>query len=109
MKRLALSRAASGLVRALLCRVPDSRDRILLSEIQSSDWHSLTLAGERHVITLRIIGDGARLIGSALTSRLADHEFSIPGIIVADIAAGRMKDEENRTVSVQIEALTIEA
>ena len=109
MKRLPLSRAASGLVRALLRRVLDSRDRILLSEILFSDRHSLTLAGERHVVTLRIIGDGARLIGSALTNRLADHEFAIPGIIVADIAASRLKDEGDRTVSVQIEALTIEA
>ena len=109
MTRLALSRSAAALIRALLCRVPDSRDRILLTDIQSSDWHSLTLAGERHVLALRVIGDGARLIASTLTNRLADHEFAIPGIIVADIAAGRLIDEENRTVSVQIEALTIEA
>ena len=47
MLRMALSRAASGLLRALLERIGDQRDRILLSEVQSVDWQSLTFAGER--------------------------------------------------------------
>lgn len=109
MTRLPLSKAASGLLRALLARVPDSRDRILLSGIRSCDWHSLTLAGERHVIDLNFTGDGAPIIASALTAGLADHEFAIPGIIVADIAPGPVEDDGNGTVSVRIEALTIDA
>ena len=109
MKRLALSRGASGLIRGLIGRVPDSRDRILLTEVRTCDWHSLTLAGERHVLDLRFTGNGARIVASALTSGLADHEFSIRGIIVADIAASPIVDGEDGTVSVQIEALTIDA
>jgi len=46
---MAMSSAACGPLRALLRRSGDQADRILLSEIQSVDWQSLTFAGERHL------------------------------------------------------------
>ena len=56
MNRIAMSTAASGLLRALIGRARVDRDRILLIEIVSVDWQSLTFTGERHRIELRISG-----------------------------------------------------
>ena len=81
----------------------------LLSELRSEAWHSLTFAGERHRIDLRIPGPGAAAIADVLTRDLADAEFAIPGEIVADIAVeGAMIEHPDGTISLTIEALTVE-
>ena len=102
-----MSRAASGLIRSLLARVGENRDRILLINIGSVDWQSLTFTGERHVLALRISGPDGEAVAEQLTAGLADAEFAIPDHIVADIAAESVTDEENGSILVTIEALTI--
>jgi hypothetical protein len=105
---MALSSAASGLLRALLERIGDQRDRILLSEVQSVDWQSLTFSGERHVMRLRVPGPEAELIVVLFTSGIEDAEFSIPGQIVADIAvAGIPARAADGSITLEIEALTV--
>ena len=109
MMKLAMSPAAAGLLRALLLRAGVDRNRILLSDFRSTDWHSLTFAGERHRIDLRIPGPDAAVIARSLTDDLGDAEFAIPGQIVADIAVdGAMIEHPDGAVSLTIEALTIE-
>ena len=109
MMKLAMSPAAAGLLRALLSRVGVDRNRILLSNFRSTDWHSLTLAGERHRIHLRVPGPGAAAVAQRLTHDLGEAEFSIPGQIVADIAVeGAMIEHADSAVSLTIEALTVE-
>lgn len=108
MLNFVMSSAASGLLRALLDRAGDQRDRILLSEIRSLDWQSLTLAGERHLIRLRILGPDAERIVGGFINGIEDAEFSIPGHIVADIAVdGTPRRELDASVSLVIEALTV--
>ena len=108
MLRIAMSRAASGLLRALLARTGERSDRILLTEIQSVDWRSLTFTGETHVITLRIPGPNAATTVDRLTLGLEDLEFSIPGHLVADIAvASAPSRARDGSVTLAIEALTI--
>ena len=108
MLNLLMSPAASGLLRALLDRAGDQRDRMLLSEIRSVDWHSLTLAGERHSITLRIPGPDAERMVDKFIHGLEDAEFAIPGHIVADIAVvGAPTRALDRSVTLEIEALTV--
>ena len=51
MNRIAMSSAASGLLRALIARSGIPRNRILLTDAQSTDWRSLTFTGERHLLT----------------------------------------------------------
>ena len=107
MLNMALSRAASGLLRALLERIGD-HDRILLSEIQSVDWQSLTFTGETHLMRLRVPGPDADLIVGRLTHGLEEAEFSIPGYLVADIAmVGVPRRALDGSVTLAIEALTI--
>lgn len=109
MNRLPLSAAAAGLLRSLLSRAPQDRDRILLTESRSVDWQSLTFVGERHEFRFRVPGpDGARIV-ALLTDGLPDAEFAIPRHIVADIAlAGEPGAEPDGSVSFSIEALTIQ-
>ena len=108
MMRMPLSEAASALLRALLARAGVSRDRILLSEFRSTDWQSLTFIGERHHVHLRIPGPGADAIVRRMTADLEDVEFAIPGHVVADIVlAGPMRRDDDGSISVELEALTI--
>ena len=109
MMKLAMSSAAAGLLRALLNRAGVDRNRILLSDFRSTDWRSLTFAGERHRIDLRIPGPGAATVAQLLTRDLDESEFAIPGQIVADIAIdGAMIEHPDGAISLTVEALTIE-
>lgn len=109
MMKLAMSPAAAGLLRALLNRAGVDRNRILLSDFRSTDWRSLTFAGERHRIDLRIPGPGAATVAQLLTRDLDESEFAIPGQIVADIAIdGAMIEHPDGAISLTVEALTIE-
>ena len=108
MLNMVMSAAASGLLRALLDRAGDQRNRILLSDIHSVDWQSLTLAGERHLVTLRIPGPDAERMVAAFILGIEDAEFAIPGHIVADIAvAGIPSRALDLSVTLEIEALTV--
>ena len=109
MMKLAMSPATAGLLRALLARAGVDRNRILLTDFRSTDWRSLTFAGESHHIDLRIPGPGAAAVAGILTRDLGEAEFAIPGQIVADIAVeGAMVEHPDGAISLTIEALTIE-
>lgn len=108
MTRIAMSRAAAGLLRALLSRAGKHSDRILLSECRSVDWQSLTFVGERHNLLLRFTGADAQALVEDFCSGLGDAEFAIPGQIVADIAVqGTSVCESDGSIAIAIEALTI--
>jgi hypothetical protein len=108
MLRVAMSAAASGLLRAILGRARVRRDRILLIELQSTDWQSLTLTGERHEISLRIPPPDADEVARRLVEGLEDAEFAIPGQIVADIAvAGQIERGPDDSIALTIEGLTV--
>ena len=108
MMRLAMSRAASGLLRALVGRAGISRDRILLIEWFSREWQSLTFSGERHEARLRVCGPDAPVTMQRLTSNLGEAEFELCGHIVADIRLlGEPQYAGDGSVVVAIEALTI--
>lgn len=108
MMKLAMSAAAAGLLRALLGRAGIDRNRILLSNLRSTDWNSLTFAGERHEIALRIPGPGAAAVVAVLIDGLEHADFTIPGQIVADIALARPPiDDADGAITVEIEALTV--
>jgi hypothetical protein len=106
--RIAMSSAASGLLRVLLARAAIPRHRILLTQLESAEWQSLTFTGERHRIRLRVPGPGAKAIVDRLTRSLGEAEFAILGQIVADIAVeGEPLCEVDGSASLTIEALTI--
>lgn len=108
MMGLAMSRAGAALLRALIARAQEEADRVLLVDIRSTDWHSLTFAGERHSITLRVAGpEGARVL-ARVTDGLEDHEFTLAGQIVADITViDTVSTMADGSATTTIEALTV--
>jgi hypothetical protein len=108
MMKLAMSAAAVGLLRALLHRAGVDRDRILLMDFRSMTWNSLTFDGERHQITLRVPGPDARTVVDHLLDGLSDHEFTIPGHVVADIfCLGDARFADDGSATLDLEALTV--
>lgn len=108
MNRLAMSSAAAGLLRALIVRAGVPRDRILLTDVQSTDWQSLTFVGERHQFQLRVTGPNSSEIAARIADGIEDAEFSIPGQIVADInVCGELGLAPDGSTTLTIEALTV--
>jgi hypothetical protein len=104
----ALSHAAAALVRALGARAGMGRDRILLTDVHSTDWRSLTFTGERHHIGLRVTGRDSGQAVARMCKGLEDAEFSIPGIIVADLClVGAPARTPRGDTELVIEALTV--
>ena len=107
MMKLAMSQAAAGLLRTLLQRAGIARESVLLTDYRSTEWHSLTFAGERHEIGLRIPAP-ADAVAARLLDGLAEAEFAVTGHFVADIGlAGEPCGHADGAVTLFIEALTI--
>lgn len=108
MNRLPLTSSAAALFRALAARAGLPPDRALLSHITTTDWHSLTLDGERHRIALRLTGPDSKCATVRLCDEIEEAEFTLPGWIVADIAIERGPlIAPDGAVEIGIEALTI--
>ena len=108
MMSIGMSPAAAGLLRALINRACVARDRILLTEFRSTDWHSLTFCGERHRFSLRLAPPNAGVICHRLVHGLSDAEFTIPGHVVADVTVAKEpRTEADGSICLEIEALTV--
>jgi hypothetical protein len=109
MSNPVLSRAAAGLLRAMVARSGAPRNEILLTDVRSVEWHSLTFDGERHEIAMRLIGPDSPRHAALMLSGIEEHEFVIPGVTVVDIAVvGQSRDTGESSVRIAIEALTID-
>ena len=110
MMKMQMSSAAAALLRALTARSGVERNRILLTDVRSTDWQSLTFTGERHELSLRISGADSGVVAERMCTDLEDCEFSIAGLVVADIAlAGTPRRAPDGATELVIEALTIAA
>lgn len=108
MLSMMLSRAASGLLRALIQRIGEEPDKVLLSEFKTVGWQSLTFVGERHLLGLRVPGPDAMALVARFIDGIEEAEFSIPGQILADIAVvGTPVRELDGSINLAIEALTV--
>jgi hypothetical protein len=106
MTRLPMSPSAAALLRALLARADLERDRILLSEVRSTDWQSLTFKGEQHCLLLDLRGPDTKAAVARLVDGIEEAEFPVGGHILADIRADRRAMDDG-SFQVRIEALTI--
>lgn len=108
MMKLQMSSAAAVLLRALAARSGVEKNRILLTDIHSTDWQSLTFTGERHRLSLRVSGADSSAVAERMCAGLEEYEFSIGGLIVADIAlAATPRRAPDGATELVIEALTI--
>ena len=108
MNRLAIAPAAAALFRVLAARAGLAPDRTLLTGVETVEWQSLTLNGERHRIGLRLTGPGSEAAAIAMCDGLEDAELPMPRGFVADIALERpIRRSVDGAYEIHIEALTI--
>jgi len=75
-------RTTADRVREALLKLSDNHATCVTHEEKA--WSSITFAGTRHEVTLRFEGAAAVVYGEELIERLPEHEFTIPGQLVAD-------------------------
>lgn len=109
MSRPLMSAAAAALLRALLRKAGANQSRILLTDWTTTDWQSLTFAGERHVAGFAIAGKDALAIAREWTSGLDEADLPIgSSCFVGDIAVTCGPElREDGKVFVGLEALTL--
>lgn len=73
-------------------------------------WASVTFSGARHTVVLRYTGWEACEDGEALIAALPDHEFTVPGALVADVTVVRSDEAvlPQRTLEVELELLLLD-
>ena len=81
-----------------------------LEEHRGRAWASATFAGMRHRLRLSFAGDKGVERGEWLAQILAEHEFDLPGHIVADAAVieRHARREGTPALTLTIEILTVE-
>jgi hypothetical protein len=75
-------RTTADRVRAALMALTGSAGTLITHEEKA--WASITFAGTRHEVVLEFCGADAVVGGEELIEHLPDHEFRIPGQLVAD-------------------------
>ena len=56
-------------------------------------WASATFSGTRHTVTLAFEGPAAVAAGERLIAAISEHEFDIPGQLVADACVAEVTHE----------------
>ncbi len=69
-------------VRAALMGLTSGSGTVLVHS--ETTWSSITFSGTRHEVVLEFCGPDAVAAGEELIERLPDHEFALPGQLVAD-------------------------
>lgn len=75
-------RTAGDRLREALLALSDHHAQVI--EHREKAWASITFAGTRHTVSLLFAGADAVEAGEQLVATLPDHEFDIPGQLVAD-------------------------
>ena len=75
-------RTLADRVRAALMQLTGGTGTVLGHEEKA--WASVTFSGTRHEVVLEFCGADAVVAGEELIERLPDHEFALPGQLVAD-------------------------
>ncbi|MFC3174692.1 hypothetical protein ACFOD9_10545 [Novosphingobium bradum] len=73
-------------------------------------WASVTFSGARHTLALAFAGADAIAAAERVIAELADHEFDIPGHIVADAQVREVSHQHVPTaqLTMEIEILLLE-
>ena len=105
--RRAASDAGGELLRALADAVAGLDVRMAAEQVSSRDWASITFAGARHRLRLRLEGREAPAAVRAL-SRLDEETLALRGHLLADLKVEYAEETADR-VRLDIGALTVAA
>lgn len=75
-------RSLADRVRSGLMQITGGKGTVIGHE--ETSWASITFAGTRHAVVLEFCGADDVVRGEELIERLPDHEFTLPGQLVAD-------------------------
>jgi len=75
-------RTAGDRLRDAILELAEHQSQVI--EHREKAWASITFAGTRHTIALLFAGHEAAQAGERFVAILPDHEFAIPGQLVAD-------------------------
>ena len=81
-RRYRARRSLGDRLREALLELAEAQAQLLTHEEKS--WASITFTGTKHELTLDFDGAKAVEAGERFIAALPDHEFSIPGQLVAD-------------------------
>lgn len=76
------SRSTGDRLRKALLALGDHRGQVLTHTERA--WASITFAGARHTLALLFVGEEAVAAGERFIAKVPDHEFAIPGQLVAE-------------------------
>jgi hypothetical protein len=87
-----------------------AEERAALIRHRETPWASVTFTGTRHRVTVAFTGAEAIVAGERFIAALPDHEFSIPGQLVADasVAAVDHALHPQPRLTVECEVLLLE-
>ncbi len=98
-----------ALIRAISESFANFGGACAIEELVSRSWASITFTGARHLLCLRVDGDGAEAAADAFLTDLDEREFDLCGHILADIALVSQESAEDGAIRLRLEALTVEA
>ena len=75
-------RTAGDRLREALLTLSEHHGQVI--DHREKAWASITFAGTRHTVSLLFTGEEAAEAGERFVATLPDHEFDIPGQLVAD-------------------------
>ena len=103
----ARAREPRNRLRDALLALADGKAAILCHEEKS--WASITFAGARHRVELEFEGAQAVQAGELFIAFLPEHEFAIPGQLVADAAVTEVDHRiEPPRMRVKVELLLLD-
>jgi len=82
----------------------------ILIDHRETSWASITFAGTRHSMSWLFSGADAVECGEAFIAALPDHEFRLPGCLVADATIVEVSSRQlpEPTMSVKVEVLLLD-
>jgi hypothetical protein len=83
--RTQTDRSQAAILRATAALAAPLGARLVIEELRSRDWASLTLTGARHELDVRLDGAGAQAALAHLMAELPNASLSIPGRILAEL------------------------
>ncbi len=92
-RRIRPRRSLSDRVREALLVLAEKQAKVLTHEEKA--WASITFAGTRHSLTMEFDGEGAVACGENFIEALPEHEFVIPGQLVAEAEVNEIKHSLN--------------
>jgi hypothetical protein len=108
-----LERAVAAVLRAVAVVAMIPNEAVVLIATRTRPWASITFAGARHVMTIRIVALDEAALDRAierLVTMLPDAEIPLSGEMVADLTIaveGRGPDDGGWSAALAIEMLTV--